>query len=799
MLPSRAYPRRRWGLKERLLAPIVLLVLLAAFLLVVVGDALAQQQADLVLRVHAGGVVDSIANRVEERQRAQATLVRALARQPDLMLAIASGDTTRAASLARGAEFGLDHVMAFGRDGQLMTPIAAPLDTALQPLVASALAGESDTLVLVVPEGLMIGAATPVVDRAAVAGALVATSLLDRAELEALQSGANQFGLVFVDNGRLVGVWGAEDAQRQAVVDGLARAENLDGIDQRLRAVGGAIDEDVTLLVLAPTERIDAAVRRRVTMLLLCAAATAGLVMLTGLILTRTVADPIKRMVAITNEMRRGNYRQRVAPSAIRELDEMGAAVNHMAEQVESQLAELHHQAFHDALTGLPNRVLFMDRLRHALAGTRRLQTQIAVMFIDLDNFKIINDSMGHDCGDRLLIAVTERLRTCLRPADTIARLGGDEFTLLIEQVRDAHEVVGVAERVSTSLAAPFYLNGHEVFVTCSIGIAISSPEYEEPSNLLGDADVAMYQAKHSGKAIYKVFDRRMNAHARERLELATDLRHALERGELELTYQPVVDLETGHVRELEALARWHHPKRGLLSPADFIPLAEETGLSVPIGQWVLAEACRQACHWQTWRPPGAPLPVSVNLSGRQFQQPMLVHDVTLLLEETGLASSCLTLEINETAMMQEAESTAETLLQLKALGVHIAMDDFGTGYSSLAYLKRFPIDSLKVDNSFVAGLGRDAEDTAIVRTIVTLAKTLGLQVTGEGIETEEQAAHLRALGCDRGQGYYYALPLSPGEAFALLANSQGEPVLEPRRSTGRGRRLALPVTGPLG
>jgi diguanylate cyclase (GGDEF)-like protein/PAS domain S-box-containing protein len=424
---------------------------------------------------------------------------------------------------------------------------------------------------------------------------------------------------------------------------------------------------------------------------------------------------------------------------------------------------ELTRLAFHDPLTNLPNRALFMDRLQHALERSARQGRPIGVMFLDLDNFKVVNDSLGHKAGDQLLIHVSQRLVGCLRSADTAARLGGDEFTVLLEDLNGPEDALVVADRIAKHLNSAFQLDGREVFVTASVGIALSTGG-DTAESLVRTADLAMYQAKTSGKARYAVFDPEMNDRAWERLEIETDLRHALERGEFVLHYQPIVDLASGRIEEVEALIRWQHPKRGLVSPNEFIPIAEETGLIVPIGRWVLEQACSQVRAWGS-----DDLVVSVNLAARQFQDAQLLKDIAGILSATGLAPSRLKLEITESAAMHDAAATETTLRQLKMLGVGLAIDDFGTGYSALSYLKRFSVDTLKVDRSFVAGIGTSSDDTAIVSAIIALARSMGLEVTAEGVETADQQAHLRRLSCNRGQGYYFARPRDRAELTALL------------------------------
>ena len=428
------------------------------------------------------------------------------------------------------------------------------------------------------------------------------------------------------------------------------------------------------------------------------------------------------------------------------------------------------HQALHDSLTKLPNRPLFMDRLKHALDRVDRSTDEIAVLFVDLDNFKLVNDSLGHKEGDRLLVSVARRLRECLRPGDTLARFGGDEFVILLEDVAGVDEATEVAERLAGRLQAPVMLRGQEVFVKASIGIVSSSPDgrHTDPEDLLSNADVAMYEAKKKGKAVYQVFHPDMGSRAAEHLQLAAEMNRAIERGEFRVHYQPLVELETGRISEVEALVRWEHPERGLLPPGEFLSLAEETGLILPIGRFVLREACREARELQRRYPSEPPLMLGVNLSARQFRQPDLIGEISETLEETGLDPRTLKLEITESVAVDDVESTVATLRELKEMGVVLAIDDFGTGYSSLAYIKRFPIDVLKIARPFVDGLGVDPEDTALVRATIAFAKALKLAVTGEGIETAEQLVQLRALGCDTGQGYYFAKPL-PGEAVGEL------------------------------
>ena len=435
---------------------------------------------------------------------------------------------------------------------------------------------------------------------------------------------------------------------------------------------------------------------------------------------------------------------------------------------------QLQHQAFYDPLTDLPNRALFLDRLQHLFHRARRSlgSPQFAVLYLDLDRFKAINDSLGHQVGDELLIATARRLERCLRPGDTLARLGGDEFTVLLEDIRSEADATGVAERIHQEVAAPLQIRGGEVFTSASVGIALSSAGYGSPEEMLRDADTAMYRAKAGGRARHQVFDGDMHRRAVSSLRLETDLRRALERHEIVPYYQPIVDLDTGTVVGFEALARWRHPTSGMLLPDLFIPVAEETGLVVEIGAWMLAEACRQIREWQRGDPIWSTLGISVNVSGRQLSQGGVAADVERVLAATGLDPTCLTLEITESALVQSLGGGASVVQRLHEMSIGLHLDDFGTGYSSLAYLHSFPVRALKVDRSFVERMNQTSRHAAIVKAIVSLAHDLRMEVVAEGVETRAQLEALRALRCRRGQGFLFSKPLSASQAQGLLTNS---------------------------
>jgi diguanylate cyclase (GGDEF)-like protein/PAS domain S-box-containing protein len=429
----------------------------------------------------------------------------------------------------------------------------------------------------------------------------------------------------------------------------------------------------------------------------------------------------------------------------------------------------LEYQAFHDSLTGLPNRTLFLQRLSNAIERTRQGSDMVGLLFLDLDDFKVINDSLGHKAGDRLLMGVCERLLACLRPGDMVARLGGDEFTVLLDNLTEVGDAENVAARVVEAVKRPFNLDRQQVFISTSIGIAVSVTGTERPDDLLRNADVAMYEAKHRGKSRYALFDQSMNVRAWKRLQTEIDMRRALDTGEFVVYYQPIVRLDTRRVTEVEALVRWQHPQRGLVPPSEFIPVAEETGLIVDLGRWVLDESCRQMREWQRRLGPVAPTAIGVNLSVGQFKDPDLLTDVARVLRDTRLNTRCLNLEITESVAMDDPDAAGELLRALRDTGARITLDDFGTGYSALSYLRRFPINGLKVDRSFVRDIGVHGEDSPIVHALVAFAQTLNLKVTAEGVETPEQAAYLESIGCDHGQGYYFARPASAAQVELLF------------------------------
>ncbi|MDZ7954293.1 MAG: EAL domain-containing protein [Nostoc sp. DedQUE09] len=540
-------------------------------------------------------------------------------------------------------------------------------------------------------------------------------------------------------------------------------------------------------------EHIEANTR---TTILLCLGA---LILATGIgvITSHWITQPILCLSFASKEIANGKLDQTVKVEGINELRVLAQAHNQMAAQLQDSFAglleanrqleaeinerkqveeQLRHNAFHDALTGLPNRAFFMESLKHTLQRAKRQKNYLfAVLFLDLDRFKVINDSLGHLKGDQFLIAIANKLGVCIRSTDIAARLGGDEFTILLDEIQNVSEAIKVAERIQQELTLPLELDGQEVFTTASIGIALSSTvDYDQPENLLRDADTAMYRAKALGKARYELFNQEMYTKALVRLQLENDLRRAIERHEFQLYYQPIVSLANGRLIGFEALLRWQHPERGLISPTDFIPLVEETGMIVDVGYWTLHEACRQMQSWQVSHPTNSLEKISVNLSVKQFSQRDLIEQIGEILRSTGLDASSLMLEITESAIMENGDEANAALSEFQKMGIKLSIDDFGTGYSSLSRLHSFPISVLKIDRSFVSPIDANGKNLEIIEIIITLAHKLGMDVTAEGVETKEQLAFLRKLNCEYGQGYFFSRPLEKAAAVALIVkNSQ--------------------------
>jgi diguanylate cyclase (GGDEF)-like protein len=492
-----------------------------------------------------------------------------------------------------------------------------------------------------------------------------------------------------------------------------------------------------------------------------------------GICTSRLLTQPIAALKLVAQDIAAGHLEQQVEPSGIRELDEVGHSFNCMATQLQESFAKLAYTAAHDALTGLPNRATFRQLLneaieqRHLRAKSASNPAQpilFAVLFLDLDDFKLINDSLGHLAGDQMLIETANRLRGCIQAHGHVARFGGDEFVILLDTLRRPSDVEEIVEEILSTVRKPFLLDDNMTVVSTSIGIAFSSSYATDADSMLRNADIALYRAKANGKAIYEVFEDEMHVEVMERLQLETDLRHALEQNALAVHYEPIVDASTLDIVSVEALLRWHHPKLGLVPPAKFIPIAKETGLIIPMGWWVLRTACQQARQWQQqFR--NSSITVSVNLSSRQFFHPDLFRQVSQILRETGLRPQSLKLEITESLLIGERSTMLARLMQLKALGVQLSLDDFGTGFSALSYLHQFPLDTLKIDRSFVQQIFTDKQCQAIVESIVTMAHKLGMDVIAEGVETQEALAYLRDFAhCEQIQGFIISSALTSEE-----------------------------------
>lgn len=521
------------------------------------------------------------------------------------------------------------------------------------------------------------------------------------------------------------------------------------------------------LMPLFLFEFMVAAPARAFVLALLTAALAIAVV---ALIVTRRLIPPLAASVRGLQAIASGQLDHTLPTSTtLRELDAVAVSFNGMTSRFQDSTDRLVHQAFHDPLTGLPNRALFMTRVKQALTAANRKGAGLAVLFIDVDRFKVLNDSLGHTAGDKLLATISRRLLAAVGDRHTVARFGGDEFTILIESRGAESEALMVAEQVMSALRRPVSIEGHELFVSASVGIAVSTARDSTITDLLRKADIALYRAKAEGRARYALYHPAQDFVTVDQLDLDTALRRAIERHQLLLYYQPEVDLITTRVVGMEALLRWDHPYRGVLSPVDFISLAEETGEIVNIGQWVLEEACRQAAYLNSRPNREADLLMSVNLSAAEFRQESIGDRIAEVLDRTGLPPSQLRLEITESVLMDNLPVTIETLNGLKSLGVQLAIDDFGTGYSSLSYLQKLPVDTLKIDQVFIGNLGHDERSYPIVTAVVALGEALGLDVTAEGIESASQLDYLRAVGCRRGQGNYFSSPIDRATLVEIL------------------------------
>jgi diguanylate cyclase (GGDEF)-like protein len=758
-----------------LILPIVGLVLITSAAMVVVEEGAFRGQERHELRQRGASAIDQFTRGVDESRGVHATYARLLENTPGLATAVrrSQPDVLRRLLGPIGRDQTFQEITIYDRVGAEVVNVGAPVGDRIDAsLFAAGLAGSTSSQAVVDPDGLVVLASTPIRQAGEVVGVLVVGSNLKGADLAQLEHQQGAQLAVFQD-GVLATTTARDPALLRALGAARLRGGGAGGLTDRLEPFHlhptvRRLGPDGALVALSSTADLSRFSSERKVVLVAAGALLLAVLALIAFFLTRTVLRPLEAMAGATRRMIDGDYSRRVATSRIPELDTLATGVNHLAERVEAQLRDLSHQAFHDAVTGLPNRALFLDRLDHALARARRTDSFVVVLFLDLDNFKVVNDSLGHEAADQLLVAVGERLRECVRAEDTLARLGGDEFTVLLEEVGNMSDALAAVARIETLFDRPFDVAGKEVFSSASIGLTSSRGGRTDSAAMIREADMAMYRAKANGKARVEVFDETMSEEMEERLALQTELRHAIPRGDLRVHYQPIVDLATGEQTDVEALVRWEHPERGLIPPLSFIPLAEESGLIVPLGQWVLTEACRQVKAWQDEH--GIALGLSVNLSPRQFQHPGLVDDVAAVLADTGLEPESLRLEITENVVAEDVEDVRSIMQALSELGVKLVIDDFGVGYSSLVYLKRLPVRGLKIDRTFIADMDRSPEDLAIVEAMTTVARTLGLDVTAEGVESVDQLTRLRALGCERAQGYHFARPQPPADFEELLA-----------------------------
>ena len=661
------------------------------------------------------------------------------------------------------------------------------------------------------PERLVVEHAAPILNDGAVVAVVVGTMNMERVwqALDGVSIGQTGFYAAFDRSGNVIAH--PDKARILSKLEGYPLSLGSPG-EARLRfrtadggdVVGYAAPVDPIgwhVAALQPASETFALANAAETRILLAAAVVLLVAAVLAVILSRAISRPIRTVGIAMRRITDGDLQQRVDPPGLGEIDDLADSFNLMAGELEERSSALQaemeerdraeekikYQAYHDSLTGLPNRMLLKDRLDVAQADSRRTGEPLAVMFLDLDRFKLVNDSMGHSSGDELLLGVSDRITGALREGDSLARVGGDEYVLLLPRVSGPERAVEAARRVMQSLRKPWDLNGRDFHVTASIGIAMYPGDGTDSETLMRNADTAMYQAKADGRDRVRRFEAAMDDHVQERVELERDLRRALSLEQFTLHYQPQVDTRSGQVVGMEALVRWQSPERGLVPPNTFIPIAEETGLIWDLGRWVLREACSQV---QSWRKAGLlhDIPVAVNVSPRQFHDVGIVDEVRATLAATGLPASQLELEITESTAMRDVEHSVQTLTQLKETGVRVSIDDFGTGYSSLSYLKRFPIDTVKIDRSFVMDIAQDPDDASIVSAIIVLAESLTMNTVAEGVETEEQLAFLRERNCGSFQGFIYS-PALPADELAQLLSDEAPPVPRSDRP--------LPAIGP--
>jgi diguanylate cyclase (GGDEF)-like protein len=756
------------SLRAQLLNPIIFLVVMVSVGMGAIEEIASRTQLKILVERQGATALLGINKRLQDKRRENENFAQLLVEQNGIAKLVGQNQKVGLAQIfvPLKTRLGIDCIEIHTKEGRELLDLGLSDEISHDVLLSNALSGLTKSDVVVSREGLTVFASAPIKSSQGIVGAIVVGTRLHGEALKSLQDN-DMVELAVFQNNQLISTTTSNLELVNLLKNFKHSSNELKQLNQTLErlnlyATVQPIESGGSLLALISTRELFLTAKQREAIKLI---GTLGMVLgilLVGILLTRSIVKPLEIMVDATRHIMYGNYNLQMPPSfETRELNDLAKALNYLAQQLQDQISKLTYLAFHDPLTNLPNRKLFEDRLQHALVSANRSNDSIAVLFLDLDNFKLINDSFGHQAGDRLLIAVGKRLGTCLRNGDTLARLGGDEFTILLENILNMEYAKAIANRIAEQL-----------FITTSIGIAIGALTQDRPEDFLRNADAAMYEVKKSGKAHHQVFNLNMVSQARQQLLLEAELRRAIEYEEFTVYYQPVVQLDTGKIVEVEALIRWQHPQRGLLLPLEFIPLAEETGLIIPIGQWVFQTACRQLQEWHLQYPSDPPLIMGINLSSKQFQQPQIAEKIALTLQEHNLESCCIKIEITESLLLKSTEANIEIMQSLKDLGAYLAIDDFGTGFSSLNYLKQFPIDTLKIDRAFTNGLGEDVQDTAIVHAIIAFAKALNLSITAEGIETAEQLALLQALKCDRGQGFYFSKPLTSKSISHLLAST---------------------------
>ncbi len=825
LLKPKFRPRR---LRTRLLVPIVTLLFFGSIGLNEIEKRVEQKQIEVSLEQEGIHVLTQIEQRLQEKQRAKESLVRLLAEREDVVALVKVGASDRWQEILKPwrGKLNIDSIAIESIKNSHLLELGEPQQDLQAPLKVAARLGAIQSRIAIDRQSLVLLASAPIRSDGKVIGTIIignslngneiqprqvendvelalyhqsklSTTTVEQADLlgfllQSTLTFTKSFGNAMEEfdkglsseedwNGRSPPVTEVRVASEVHTPRGGVSLTQLEQLNRSLEkyhfyATARAIDKENLLVVLIPSHQIFAAVDRRKLVELIATLVWMITIAIVGWLLSCQVAQPLENMVSVTKEIVSGNYQKQVASSDIKELNDLARAINYLAKQLETKFADLTYQAFHDPLTNLPNRAFFEKRLQQAWDRARRHQSKIGVLFIDLDGFKQVNDNLGHEIGDRLLIEVGCRLQACLRSSDTLARLGGDEFTILLEDVGDVSYATNISRRINQQLKLKFNFDGHYVSISASIGIACSVPKGTHPGDFLRKADLAMYEVKKNGKANYHVFDLNIKNRTRFKSTLESELNRAIEREEFQIYYQPVMQLATDRIAEVEALVRWQHPDRGLIFPAEFLSVAEQTGLILPLGQWILEKACQQLQNWHSQYNNYLPLVINVNLSKKQLQQPQFEQEIALILQKTGIDPNCLKLEIAESTIFAcKKDSNLTRLQNLKDLGVRLALDDYGKGLSAPNSLQLFPIDTLKIDRILIEKLGNNIKDTAIVNGIIAFAKAINLSITAEGIETVQQLNHLQALGCDCAQGYYFTKPLT-SEAMSLLLNKTSSP-----------------------